>query len=49
VVKPQNEVMNEVFCSSLNKFRELTSPEDLRIYRNSERAISSSPADSYIV
>jgi hypothetical protein len=29
-------------------FRELTSPEDLHIYRISGRVIFSSPADSYI-
>jgi hypothetical protein len=34
--------------TSLNKFRELTSPADLHIYRINERAISLSPADSYI-
>jgi hypothetical protein len=34
--------------TSLNKFLEFTSPADLHIYRKSETAISSSPADSYI-
>jgi hypothetical protein len=34
--------------TSLNKFQELTSPADLHIYRICERAISPSPADSYI-
>jgi hypothetical protein len=38
----------KILSTSLNKFRELTSPADLHIYRISERAISSSPADSYI-
>jgi hypothetical protein len=33
---------------TLNKFREITSPEDLHICRIRKRAISSSPADSYL-
>jgi hypothetical protein len=42
------QIEKEVPHTSLNKFRELTSPADLHIYRISENAISPSPADSYI-